>query len=266
MYQEFSIVSLIPKLEEKIIIAKANFDIDENSINSSTIILLCKHDSSETLLTFKVNKNELVINIEEDLIPNAEYILKISNIKSILGEKLISGIVRRYKYDSNVIDIPEIISPSNYEQINNEIKIELKSNYTNKNFNYLIQISDDVAFINVIRESIVGNDGQLIEEPLKEGQYFIRARIENKINNKNKKEVGRWSKVITFISSSASIKDEENSSNDDNDLSNEPEFIKEIILEGYPKNGETPNSIILEYSDKIDPNFKGEIVVIRRDL
>ena len=40
----------------------------------------------------------------------------------------------------------------------------------------------------------------------------------------------------------------------------------EIILEGYPKNGETPNSIILEYSDKIDPNFKGEIVVIRRDL
>ena len=266
MYQEFSIVSLIPKLEEKIIIAKANFDIDENSINSSTIILLCKYDSSETLLTFKVNKNELVINIEEDLIPNAEYILKISNIKSILGEKLISGIVRRYKYNSNVIDIPEIISPSNYEQINNEIKIELKSNYTNKNFNYLIQISDDVAFINVIRESIVGNDGQLIEEPLKEGQYFIRARIENKINNKNKKEVGRWSKVITFISSSTSIKDEENSSNDDNDLSNEPEFIKEIILEVYPKNGETPNSIILEYSDKIDPNFKGEIVVIRRDL
>ena len=49
-------------------------------------------------------------------------------------------------------------------------------------------------------------------------------------------------------------------------LSNEPEFIKEITLTGYPKNGETPNSIILEYSDKIDPNFKGEIFVIRRDL
>lgn len=265
MYQEFSIVSLIPKLEEKTIIAKTNFDIDKNSINSSTIVLLCKYDSSETLLTFEVNKNELIINIEEDLIPNAEYILKISNIKSILGEKLISGIVRRYKYDSIIIDIPEIISPSNYEQIDNKIKIELKSNYTDNDFNYLIQISDDVAFINIVRESIVGSDGQLIEEPLKEGQYFIKARIEKEINNK--KEVGKWSKVITFISSSTIIKDENNSNNkDDNDLSNEPEFIKEITLTGYPKNGETPNSIILEYSDKIDPNFKGEIFVIRRDL
>ena len=44
MYQEFSIVSLIPKLEEKTIIAKTNFDIDKNSINSSTIVLLCKYD------------------------------------------------------------------------------------------------------------------------------------------------------------------------------------------------------------------------------
>ena len=146
----------------------------------------------------------------------------------------------------------------------NEI-IELNGNDTENDFNYLIQISDDVAFINIVRESIVGNDGQLIEEPLKEGQYFIKARIEKEINNK--KEVGKWSKVITFISSSTIIKDENNSDNkDDNDLSNEPEFIKEITLTGYPKNGETPNSIILEYSDKIDPNFKGEIFVIRRDL
>ena len=91
--------------------------------------------------------------------------------------------------------------------------------------------------------------------------WFSKYRINNK------KEVGKWSKVITFISSSTIIKDENNSNNkDDNDLSNEPEFIKEITLTGYPKNGETPNSIILEYSDKIDPNFKGEIFVIRRDL
>ena len=49
-----------------------------------------------------------------------------------------------------------------------------------------------------------------------------------------------------------------------------------IGIEGYVGAGKSaicrellnhiPNSIILEYSDKIDPNFKGEIVVIRRDL
>ena len=84
MYQEFSIVSLIPKLEEKTIIAKTNFDIDKNSINSSTIVLLCKYDSSETLLTFEVNKNELIIL--KDKFKNIIYLIIIVLIMIILTQ------------------------------------------------------------------------------------------------------------------------------------------------------------------------------------
>ena len=262
MYQEFSIVSLVVKLEEKTITARANFDIDKTSINSSTVILLCKEDSSETLLSYEVDGDTKIITIEEDLIPNAEYILKISNIKSVVGEKLQSGLIRKYKNDSVVVDIPEIINPSNYESINDDIDIKLKCNYTDDDYNYFVQISDDVAFINVLREIIVDSSGRVIEKALDEGQYYIKARLEKTVNGK--KEYGKWSKVVTFISSS-DIDDEEQSSDND-DLASEPEFIKEVTMTGYPKNGETPNSIIIEYSDKIDPNFIGEIFVIRRDI
>ena len=89
MYREFSILSIDTNLDSKIIVVDTNFDIDENSINSANVILFSRNDSSEVLLTYEVKGKAFIIHIEEDLIPNTEYILKISNIKNILGQKLV---------------------------------------------------------------------------------------------------------------------------------------------------------------------------------
>ena len=84
MYREFSILSIDTNLDSKIIVVNTNFDIDENSINSANVILFSRNDSSEVLLTHEVKGKAFIIHIEEDLIPNAEYILKISNINWLL--------------------------------------------------------------------------------------------------------------------------------------------------------------------------------------
>ena len=125
MYREFSILSIDTNLDSKIIVVDTNFDIDENSINSANVILFSRNDSSEVLLTYEVKGKAFIIHIEEDLIPNTEYILKISNIKNILGQKLVSGLIRHIVYEIKVTEIPEMIRPVNYEEVSDTIEIEL---------------------------------------------------------------------------------------------------------------------------------------------
>ena len=266
MYREFSILSIDTNLDSKIIVVNTNFDIDENSINSANVILFSRNDSSEVLLTYEVKGKAFIIHIEEDLIPNTEYILKISNIKNILGQKLVSGLIRHIVYEIKVTEIPEMIRPVNYEEVSDTIEIELTTNnQILEDYSYNIEISDDVAFINIVREINIGKSGKASLSILPIGQYYIRARLQ--YLEEGKKAFGQWSSKITFLCITKQDDDnkkEDGGGNDDTgDIS--PVYKKEIKLINYPKNGETPESFILEFSDNIDPNFKGEIYIIRRD-
>ena len=86
------------------------------------------------------------------------------------------------------------------------------------------------------------------------GQYYIRARVEST----DRKEKGKWSDIITFIS----INNDTIDTPDDD----APIIIEDIDLVSLPVNGETPESILLEFSGEIDQDSIDNIIVIRRDI
>lgn len=265
MYQEFMILSVENKLEDKKIIINTNFDIDKDSINSANVILFCLKDSSEVLLTYDVIDNQFIIHIQEDLVPNVEYVLKVSNIRNIIGQRLVSGLIRHYIYKTKIKVVPQIVSPVNYQEIDNSIDISLSIEEIKlDDYSFEVEISSDVGFINIVRSTEIDKSGKVVLSPLPIGQYFIRSRLV--YIEDGKKFFSDWSNKITFLSVAKNddVDDKkDNIDNKDDDI--KPEYKKEIKLVNYPTNGETPESFVLEFSDNIDPNFQGEVYVIRRD-
>ncbi len=118
--------------------------------------------------------------------------------------------------------------------------------------------------------AFVEKTGKTVDEAVAEALKALNItadQAEIEVLEEGKKAFGQWSSKITFLCITKQDDDnkkEDGGGNDDTgDIS--PVYKKEIKLINYPKNGETPESFILEFSDNIDPNFKGEIYIIRRD-
>lgn len=265
MYQSFSVISLQPIFAENKILISTSFDVDPTSVDESTIQLFSKAHKTESNIDFQVEGKLITVLITEDVVPNTDYIIKISGIKTILGDDLDAGVRRTLTFKSAVREIPLIISPSNYEELV-DLKVTLKAILEDKEYDitadktYFIQIAEDVAFINIVLETST-EESTVDLKNLKVGQYYIRARVEA-INEDIGKDYGKWSETITFISINKSVIDEPE---DPVDL-NDPEYIEDVELIGIPIHGETPESILLEFSGPIDIDTVDNIVVIRRDI
>lgn len=259
MYQSLSIVAIETLYADKQIILSTSFDVDPSSVNEDTIKVFSIFNGNDVNTLFNVVGKEIIITIDENIVPNTDYIIRATGIKNVLGETMRAGIRRKIVFKSSVREIPVIVSPSNYEEIT-DLKVTLKAILEDKEYevlenkSYFIQIARDVAFIDIILES-TSNEANVNLKDLKAGQYYIRARIESYDNNQ--KEYGKWSEVSTFISLAKK-----------NEVIDEdaPVFIEEVTLIDKPVNGETPNSILLEFSEEIDSDFIDNIVVIRRDI
>lgn len=247
MYQDINILSIENYFTDRKIIVFTNFDIDPTTVNNENIILFDKSNSTEMILDFIVKGKNIEIFIKEEVSANVTYIFKIQNIKNVIGEKITSGITKEIVFESSIKEIPNIISPSEYEELSKlviKMSLDCEVKY---NFKYAIQISNDMAFINSILEtSTIENSIALSDIP--DGQYFLRARIENE-------NVGRWSEIRSFIFKK--IIDEDDS---------EPSYEEDIVVTIKPEDGETPKKICIYFSGDIYNSDDTIISITRRGI
>lgn len=264
MYQSFSIVSIHQEYANKRIVVLASFDVDPSTVNESTIKVYSKNDKADVTTDFIVDNKTITILLKDEIVPNTGYVLRITDgVKSILGDSLDSGLRRTITFSSEVTQVPRIIAPANY-QVTKSIDVELEvTNVKSNDVLYQIQIARDIAFINIDIDTTVSNPKTSLQS-IDDGQYYIRARIEKSLDGKP--ELGQWSEVSTFILNKNL--DQNIGGNNSNDNVNDgfPEYIEEVQVISRPENGETPNSIIIEFNEDISPGFLDSIVVVRRDV
>lgn len=265
MYQGHSIIEIQPCYCESKITVVANFDIDPESVNDSTVQLFSKNDGVNVNLDLIVDRKSIVINIKNEIVPNTDYILRVFNIKGLLGEDLTAGIRRKLVFASEIREVPLIMTPSDYEEVK-DLKVVLTTLKESDEVEqiedkmFFIQIATDVAFYDVVMETY-SNKSETNLKDLIAGQYYMRARVE-KVND-GKKDFGKWSESITFISLNFHL-NEPGTPPEEEDT--EPEYIEYVSIVDSPVNGETPETILIEFSGDINPDSIEEILVIRRDI
>lgn len=260
MYQDFNVIDITHCYADSKITVTMSFDIDPTSVNDTTIQVFSKKDAITAETNIIIDKRKISIFLKDEVVPNSEYILKVLNIKSILGQELSSGIRRKLVFSSEVREVPVIMEPADGEEIT-DLKVSLttlrESNEVEpiKDKTFFIQVAKDVAFIDIELETI-SDKTEIDLKDLATRQYFIRARVET--IQDGKKEIGKWSETITFFFTKI---DEDCDCGDD-----EPEYIEYTTLVSKPDNGETPESILIEFSGEIDIDSIEGITVIRRDI
>lgn len=264
MYQGFSIIDIDVSYAEKKISVTTSVDIDPDSVNDSTIQLFSKEDGVNMNIDLTVHKKTISILPKSEIVPNAEYILRVFKIKNVLGEEVHAGIRRKLIFKSEVRDIPYILTPSEHEEIH-DLKVSLvihKEDATEKPIEdeiFFIQIAKDIAFIDIVMETTTNKNETNLKDLIM-GQYYLRARIEKTIDGK--KECGRWSETITFMSLRQTVDEPQHTPPE----IDEPEYIEYVSVIDTPVNGETPETILIEFSGDIDPDSIEDIIVIRRDI
>lgn len=268
MYQNFHIVDISPEYISNSILILASFDVDEKTVTDASVNVVKKSDGMNLGIKFEIEDRTIKLLIEDDIVPNEDYIIRITtDVKSLLGENLNNAIRRKIVFLSAVQEVPEIISPVGYA-ISKSLLVKLKGLDKVKPeedilYRYHIQISKDVAFISRDFEARMENNEQEFNV-LPDGQYFIRARIE-KSEDSEAVDYGKWSKCETFILRESEIKDEDlPDDGDEEDLN--PEFIEETVIIWRPENGVTPEMFMFEFNNEIDPDSIDDIVIIRRDM
>jgi hypothetical protein len=265
MYQDFSINAVLTDTKTKSIAIAATFDIDQTTVTDSNIQLVDIFNKNNTNITFEVVSKGFVVHLTEWPIPNKEYMIRIQNLKSVTGESLSAGVRRKVTFLSSICSTLEITYPSFNEEIS-DLKVSWKETpvlVTDTLVNsYLIEISTENAFYNVLRSSEVIGKNSLDLKDLPQGQYYVRGRVQQA------GEYGAWSETITFI-----VKENTNSSpqipgstNNDDALEDEDIYKQPIRVVTTPDHGETPSSIIIEFDCEIDPDFLDNIIVIRRSI
>lgn len=272
MYNEFSLQSIDTSTKERLIKVTVNKDIDFNGTKDLVVEVFERHTKTPLIVDYSIEENALLIKLRDWPIPNTQYILGVKGLKSVIGEELSGNIKARVEFPSNITSKAEIISPSNFEKVE-ELNIKLKELLAKEGDKYInsfyVEVSTDNAFINVpYKLSIKEKDNVSIALRSK-GQYYIRARVED-YNDKDNIQYGDWSEVITFIYGNESESGEmppitgpDEEIEDDDPIVQIDEF--EII--SMPEQGETPESFLFEFSIELENLLNDDnIIIIRKDV
>lgn len=272
MYNEFSLQSIDTSIKDRLITVTVNKDIDENESKDLIVDVFERHTKTPLIVDYTINQNKLLIKLRDWPIPNTQYILGVKGIKSVIGEELSGNIKARVEFPSDVTSKAEIISPSNFEKVNN-LNIKLKEIITQKDVkpinSFYVEISTDNAFIDVPYKLNIKEKDSISVSLKKYGQYYLRARIED-YNDESKIQYGDWSELITFVYGN------ENESVEEHEVIEEPEIedddspivqIDEFEIVESPIQGETPESFLFEFSIELE-NLLNEdnIIIIRKDV
>lgn len=280
MYKKFHLSSIEQLVAEKRIDLKFNFDIDENSVQSSSISLVTMSGNHVTFKP-KVIDDTIYLYLDTWPTPNEKYqIIVEKSIKNISGTPLDSSIRRKITFETDITSFVSIKSPYNFQKVDKfDFDIIDSENYNS----YYVEIAKENRFYNLLYSgNIYTNKLDILfpEEP-ECGQYYIRARVQTG------SEYGAWSDVTTFIYKDVCNCDypEQNipSANaempsawqevyknvNENPYANVEiptiEIEDELELISGPSNGSTPKTFLFEFDRDLDES-SCEIVVIKREF
>lgn len=272
MYNEFSLQSIDTLTKERSIKVTVNKDIDFNDTKDLVVEVFERHTKTPLIVDYSIEENTLTIKLRDWPIPNTQYILGVKGLRSVIGEELSGNIKARLEFPSCITSKVEILSPSNFEKIE-ELNIKLKEILSKEDDKYInsfyVEIATDNAFINVPYKLSIKEKDNISIAIKNNGQYYIRARVEN-YNEKDNIQYGEWTEVITFVYGKESASGElppitgpDEEIEDDDPIVQIEEF--EII--NMPEQGETPETFLFEFSIELE-NLLNEdnIIIIRKDV
>lgn len=258
MFQEFLVTGMSTDIRTKTIILEFSNDIDPSSVDDSTIEIINRKTRDIMDYHFEVKGKVVSVTLLEWPLPNQEYVLKVDKLKNILGDTLVSGIRKKIIFESSLCSTVTITNPAFNEVINELVVkwVEEKQNPEHELVNsYFLEIAEDTNFYRIAHETIVTNQTEIEMPLLNRGQYFVRCRVQKD------DQYGFWSETISFLIDKTPAKPETIFDPEED----EPIFLEDIHIISTPKNGETPESIMIEFDCAIDSDFLDNILVIRRD-
>lgn len=203
MEQRFQLLSIKPSLKDKLIHLTFSLDVDEESVVDNIYLM---QEKPRKIVPCKILVDGRIIDVKLNdwPVPNIQYSLVIEpgKILSITEDKLEHLLPAHVEFKSEVTSEIKIVSPSNFEEITDELKVRWKEIGVNPTLRYYIEISTENTFYNIVFNTVIDKTIQpcaeneytvklpSIKTP---GQYFIRIRAENE------HEYGRWSKIVSVV-------------------------------------------------------------------
>lgn len=269
MYENFNFIGIetFSKIKQVIVeFSKClNMNLEEN------IIINLYERESKTPINFKysINQEKIIIDLDTWPIPNTDYILSITGVKSILDETLPSNIKKKISFKSNVKSKVSILSPVQFQEISSlsidlDEKLDIEeTKYTSR---YYVEISTDNAFNNIVN-SFITKDLRTVIHLKENGQYFIRARVQKDDDN-----YSVWSETVSFIYKFLEHK-EKNSEPDnavETDFGNDDpiiDFDDDFKIDIYPQQGDTPeDTLLIQFNHDIDDLDLNDVIIIKEDV
>lgn len=260
MYQDLRILSVDANMQLKRVTIELNFDVDAETVNSSNIELLSKADRTLVDYTTEIKGKVITLTLVRWPIPNFEYVIAISNLKNVMGEKLASGVRRKLVFKSSICSTVQILQPA-YSEVITDLKATWEEKLADPTHAYVhayrVEVSEDNAFYTLERHTEVTGKKEVDLQDLKDGQYYIRVRAQKD------GEMGPWSEVITFLVGEAAAKPEPIFDSEEEDEDDDV-YVPDIKVLSVSEDGITGASILIEFDCEIDPDLIDDILLIRR--
>lgn len=263
MFQEFSVNGVKADLQTKTVIVECTFDIDPESI--SQVTLYTKATRNNVGFRTEVKGKTIVLVLDDWPVPNSEYVLSVQKLKTVLGDELASGVRRKLIFKSSICSGVKVTYPA-YDEVITDLKAaweEIVPETYSRVDSYYVEIATEIGFHNIRKKTVVDGRNEIDLTDLPNGQYFIRVRAQKD------NEYGLWSEVITFVVGDSPAKpgpifdpqEPEEPEDEDDDI-----YVPNIRIITKPADGETPQSILIEFDCEIDPDSIEDIIVIRREI
>lgn len=261
MYESFLITTIRTDIRKKQIIIDATSDFDEDTVNDKTVQVFERKTKEVAEYTFEIKQKRLILTLTSWPIPNLEYVIKISDVLNVIGDKLQQGVRKTIVFESSLCSIVHIVYPAHGEEIS-DLRVILQEEVVEESNaieefgpanSFYIEVSTDCNFHNVVK-SITIQDRLLVDLPdLPSGEYFVRSRVQKE------EEYGLWSETVGFVLSNNSYSDTE----EDEDF--DEIYIDDLEVVSIPEKGFNVDNILIEFSHDIDQDSLDNLIVIRRD-
>ena len=274
----FQVNDINVSLTDKKITVEFSKDVDPDTISQNSISLFNNDYNMLEVVTLEVKNKFVYVNFLNDPIPNVEYVLYVQPVvKSLIEEINLSNVVSRtIVFKSEVTSSVVIKSPVDYQKFENaKIHLEWQEfGSTPENF-YRVQIAQENIFANPVFNFTVADKNEIdLEKSIEEGQYYVRIRAE-KSDADTSADCGRWSKIVTFVTSGyeTDLDSEEIEDGADWSTVNDDDITVEDFVKNYEEtNAEyeevyelLPENIKIFYSDEINTET-AVINIVRRDV
>lgn len=260
MYESFLITTIRTDVRNKQIIIDATSDFDIDSINEKTVQLFERKSKKITEYSFEVKQKRLILTLLSWPIPNLEYVIKISDVLNVIGDKVQQGVRKTIVFESSLCAITHIVFPAHGEEID-DLKIILQEEIPKDNVteemstvnSYYIELSTDCNFHNIVK-SILIQDRLCVDLPeLPPNEYFVRSRVQKG------DEYGLWSDTVGFL-----LKDN-NFFDSDKEEDTDAIYTEALEVISIPEKGFNVDTILIEFNDEIDQDSLDNLIIIRRD-